>query len=1032
LNSDSRAGLERLVLLSFFLSGFAALIYEVSWLRLAGLYFESTAYSAATVVAVFMTGLALGSYLAGRLARRVGNLLLLYFGLEVLIGLVALAVPWLFGAVRPAFGAVYRSTYDYQVLYHILRILLSSALMLLPAVLMGMTLPVLIEALTRTYSNLAGKAGLLYGLNSAGAAVGATAAGFLLLPSLGTARTTLVAVAVNLGIGLTGYVAVGRTSRPVRAAERPATDMPAVRGFILTGFAVSGFCALAYEIVWTRLMIAAIGPASYSFAAVLSCFILGLAIGSTVYAAVSARIKDRVLSCGLLIVLTGLAATLAALALPALPEAASRLIAGHQASFAAVVAVKYLLAGAVILPLTVFSGALFPAAASAYVREIGRLSERVGRLYAANSVGAIAGSLFAGFVLLPGLGAHRAAVPVIFLELAVGLYIVGKARGVRWAASLAPLPLLAAVLLITSPGADLRLLYGGGYIYFWQYRGAEGSQAPVERRDLLYHEDGPGGTVTVSRTSDGERTFLAIDGKTDGSDDPADMTTQSMLAHLPLVLHGHPEDVLIIGLGTGTTYATALGYPVESVTCVEISPQVVEASRFFYAAYDSTRMVDPRGQVILGDGRSFIFFDKADYDVIIAEPSNPWLSGMGNLFTLEYFNAIRQRLREGGICCQWLHGYRLSPHTFKSVVKTFATVFPHTSLWWVNIAGGDFLLIGSARPPEVELGRIDRAISDHGITNYLNPGGSMSAYSFLRRFVASDLDLRRYAAGGRLVTDDSDFLEYFASRELYTETLDRLHRELALLSRPALDLLPPAQARDTRVQAGLAFYEDNRRAFIEFIYSDSPDDPWTNPVYLAKRSDWLHDEDISVAVGQSMTGYAERLYLDALSTPSGQDRRRLIQNILKGYTEALAFVKPRATDIENLAVLYRDIGEVGAALETINAGLERGYESVAIYEIKGGLLYALARQEIAQSDAAAPPGPAMQSPAVKAYLEEAAAAYRRAAEMEPGNVSHLLNLGAIMRALGDYDGARRCWQRVLAIDPDNDDARRGLATIAGR
>ena len=1035
---EKASGLERLVLVSFFLSGFAALVYEVSWLRLAGLYFESTAYSTSTIVAIFMGGLALGSYLSGRVARRSGDLFLLYFNLEALIGLIALLVPWLFTAVRPLFGLIYRNTYEYGFIYHALRILLSALLMLLPAVLMGMTLPVLIEALTRRYSSLGMKAGLLYGVNGAGAAAGATAAGFVLLPVLGTWRATMVGVAINLAIALVGWTFLGRYPWSWRSAARAAERVVkagrslATRRPIIIAFTVSGFCALSYEIVWTRLLIASIGPASYSFATVLSCFILGLAIGSSVYAALSRRIGNKVFSCGVLMTLTAMAATFAALLLPRLPQVASGLIAGNQGSFSAVVIIKYILAGMVILPLTVFSGALFPAAASAYVPDASRLSERIGRLYAGNSIGAITGSLIAGFILLPAMGAHRAVIPVIMLHLAVGLYIVWRGRGFRWVSLLAPLPAAALVILMLRPAADPRLLYGGPYLYFWQYRGMQGGGVPVEGRSLLYHKDGPGGTVTVSRSSSGARTYLAIDGKTDGSDDPSDMTTQSMLAHLPIVLHGDPAHVLVIGLGTGTTYASALAYPVERVDCIEISPQVIEASKHFYGAYDSTRMRDPRGSITLGDGRSMMFFSDKEYDVIIAEPSNPWLSGMGNLFTAEYFEAMRGRLGEGGVCCQWLHGYRLSAKTFKSVVKTFASVFPHASLWWVNITDGDFLLVGSMHQPAVSLAELDRAIKDHGIRNYYHPEGAMSAYSFLRRFVAADRDLRDYAEEGDMVTDDSAFLEFDASREMYAQVIDRLHRDLSSLSRPAYELLDAADRSDPSVRSRLALYEDNRRAFIEFIYTDSPADPWAHPIYHAKRDDWKQDEDIAVALGQSMTGYAEQLYMDAQNMAPGGRRREMMRNILHGYTEAMSFSPPREMDIENLAVLYRDVGEPAAALEILDAALERGYESVGIQEIRGSLLYRLAIDEVAGAEGdsdSSGPGAERRRAAARDYLERASAAYGRAAELDPTDVSHWLNLGAVMKALGDDDSARECWRRVLRIDPENEGARRGLATL---
>ena len=389
---------DKIVLASFFLSGLAALIYQVSWLRLAGLYFEGTAYAAATVVAVFMGGLALGSYLAGKIAarwsqatnneRRTTNdgLLLLYFNIEALIAAFALAVPFLFRAARPLFGAIYRSCGGEGFLYHLGRLGISTAIMLPAAVLMGLTLPLLIDALTREQSQLSRKSGFLYGVNCLGAALGATLCGFVLLPSLGTLKTTLVGVALNLAIALLGWNALGKypwskgeIGRPKPEVgedsvsdNRPSTvdlEKAKTRPFILVVFSLSGFCALNFEIIWTRILSANIGPASYGFATILACFILGLAIGSSLYAYLERRIRDKVFSCGILLLLAGLAASLATIALPRLPGLAAKLIGESRADFGQLTLSRYLLAAFFVLPLTIFTGALFPAAAASYVRD---------------------------------------------------------------------------------------------------------------------------------------------------------------------------------------------------------------------------------------------------------------------------------------------------------------------------------------------------------------------------------------------------------------------------------------------------------------------------------------------------------------------------------------------------------------------------------------------------------------------------------------------------------------------------------------
>ena len=451
--------LERIVLASFFLSGTAALVYEISWLKLTGLYFEATAYAAATVVAIFMGGLALGSFLAGKLARRVSRvprhgsvlsgdvtsdtrhetrdnpLLFIYFNIEALIGLLALLSPWLFTAARPLFGFFYRAFLGTPIPYHAARVILS-ALILMPAVtLMGVTLPLLVEALTREHSQLSRKSGLLYAINCLGAATGAFLAGFVLLPSLGMMGTILVGVAVNLVIAVGGWAVIGRYPWQGHRAPRstkeidgdsPSTDIEnrhttghgeagaaatvsraqperseggspvpgkGTRPYIMAVFAASGFCSLNYEIIWTRILASNIGPASYSFATILCCFILGLALGSGIYASLAPRIRDKAFSCGVLMLLAALSAVGVTLFLPHLPHLAARLIDDSRASFFALSLAKYLLAGMVILPLTVFSGALFPAAAAAYVRDANHLSRHVGRLYAANSVASIVGRI---------------------------------------------------------------------------------------------------------------------------------------------------------------------------------------------------------------------------------------------------------------------------------------------------------------------------------------------------------------------------------------------------------------------------------------------------------------------------------------------------------------------------------------------------------------------------------------------------------------------------------------------------------------
>ncbi len=1099
--------LEKIVLASFFLSGAAALIYQVSWLRLAGLYFEGTAYAAATVVAIFMAGLALGSFLAGKLTRHQSrvqspesqaasggtettsdeqraasnNLLDLYFNLEALIAIVALLVPLLFTVSRPLFAVIYHAFYGQQSLYHLARILLSTLILLPTVTLMGMTLPLLIEALTREHGQLSRKSGFLYGINCAGAAAGATICGFLLLPNLGTFKTTLVGVAVNLIIAFIGWSTLGRwpftgrkvarlqgckegdasneqlatsnsadapdkaaTGRRGDGASKPDTDSSPVRRFaaspvrtyILPVFALSGFCSLNYEIIWTRILASNIGPASYSFATILCCFILGLALGSAVYAWLAPRIRDKVLSCGILLILAALAAIAVTLFLPRLPLLAANLLSTRKDDFLAVSLVKYLLAAIVILPLTIFSGALFPAAAASYARSASRLSESIGRLYAANSVGSIIGALLAGFVLLPLLSAQRAGLPIIALQLALGLYVIARKRGARITAYFLPLPLAAFILLLVLPGADPKVVFGGSYMYFRQYLKPKLKDLPRGNQDLLYYKDGPGGTVTVLKIQGRSKIFFAVNGKTDGSSEGSDMTTQTLSAHLPLLMHPRAEEVLIIGLGTGTTFATTLLHPIKKTTCLELSPQVVEAAKLFHPFYGGDPLRDHRAKIVIGDGRSYIFFNRENFDVIIAEPSNPWMSGVGNLFTREYFQAMRAKLKPGGIACQWLQGYRLSPDTFKTIINTFAAVFPHVSLWWVNLTEGDFLLLGSDAEYKFSLPFLDEKIEEYRIEKHFYIKRLMTPYTFLRCFVAADDDLRRFAASAEIVTDDNGLLEYVSPRELYVNALPELHAQLAALSTSPLVLLEQEDSRRPEVREKLAFYYKNRRDFINFLYQKGTTHKWGSPQLMDKDKQWRQDEDVSVALTHTLAEFVGRLYEESKKAASQQTANEMMRKALAGYRVSLS-INPNQPDVyPNLAIIYRKLGDLEACKATVDDALARGFKRSELYEVSGEAYFSMAVKNQREGNNLKRTGTRSQVQEqfkrAHAHFLEAADSFRKAIEMNPSNPRYRINLGVTANNLGDKTTAREQFLKALELNPNVEKAAEYLAKIDGK
>jgi spermidine synthase len=351
-------------------------------------------------------------------------------------------------------------------------------------------------------------------------------------------------------------------------------------------------------------------------------------------------------------------------------------------------------------------------------------------IYAVNTSGAIAGALLAGFVFIPWAGLHGTLrlVTVIGAAGAVALLFLGRTQG-RARITAASLAVAVLALGVWLPQWDRLLLSSGAYKYASVMTGPDVRTA-LTAGELLYYREGASATVAVRRVAG--TTSLAIDGKVDASN-AGDMLTQRLLAHVPLLLHEKPRDVAILGLGSGVTLGSALTHPITRADLLEISPEVVEASRFFeeenHGAID-----DPRTRLIVGDGRTHLVLTREQYDVIISEPSNPWMAGIASLFTREFFEAAKARLREGGVLCQWAHTYDISTRDLKSIVATFVSVFPDGTLWLVG--DGDVLLIGSNTPIEPRLAGVATRFARSGVREDLASVGVTSPDHILSLFIA--------------------------------------------------------------------------------------------------------------------------------------------------------------------------------------------------------------------------------------------------------------------------------------------------------
>jgi spermidine synthase len=545
----------------------------------------------------------------------------------------------------------------------------------------------------------------------------------------------------------------------------------------MIAYGLSGFAALSYEVLWTRVLSGSLGTTSYAFTTMLTTFLLGIALGSLWASRQVQAWRDPVRALGLIQAGAGLTALVTTPFLDRLPEAFLSLAESWGMSFGPLQFVRLSLAALTMLPTTLLLGAVFPVA----VRLCGvghdetrSPSRSIGMLYSANTVGAIAGSVLTAFVIAPVLGRQWNLAAAALLNAAVGIALLfalspvpAGARGrARWsvnrtlAAACAALT-LAAVIPARSPW-NLHAMNAGSYAYVHSIGGPEGLRRVLDDSEMLFVRDDSEATASVWRTEQMGREVLAlrINGKVDASTG-SDMLTQDLLGHLPMILHPRPRSALIIGLASGITLGAAARHPVERIDCVEISPAVIEASRLFRKENRDV-LNAPNVRLIVSDGRNHLLVTDEVYDVITSEPSNPWISGMTNLFTKEFFGIVRGRLAPGGIFCQWINLYDLSPEDLRMVLRTFHDVFPTMSAWLLGTS--DLLLLGGEPAETLDLARMHACFAQSGIQEDLRADGIPSHWSLLSLFL-TDGDGAIAAAGpGRRVTDDNLALEYSAPR----------------------------------------------------------------------------------------------------------------------------------------------------------------------------------------------------------------------------------------------------------------------------
>jgi spermidine synthase len=691
-------------------SGVAALIYEIVWFQLLELVIGSTAVSLGILLATFMGGMCLGSLILRRLRVHTIELAIAICGVLVLL-------------LMPYVGSAWSA----------------AACLLPPTLLMGATLP----ALARQ-SEQVSSMGFLYGANIAGGVFGCLLSGFYLLRVYDVATATYVAVAINVAVAALAFLVLTRSaSDPSPAAFSPARKGG---GVVYLAIALSGFCALAAEAIWTRILGLLLGASVYTLSIIVAVFLTGLGIGSGIGSMLCRSLTRPRLALGCCQLLAAGAIAWTAYSLsaslpywPIDPSISRNIWFNFQLDLD-----RALWA---LLPPTLLWGASFPLALAAAAPKGHDTSKLFAKIYAANTLGAIIGALAASLLLVAWVGSQRTEQLLIALSILSGLLLLPR----RWFGAA-----LLISLIYTVPPASKVLVAHGRYAASW-----------VGKGDIVYMGEGLNSSVAVASFPNDVLTFH-VAGKIQASNVPRDMRLQRMLGHLTTLTAANPRSVLVIGCGAGITAgAVSIDPRVERETIVEIEPLVPQAASKYFSEPNFDVLRNPKVQIRIDDGRHYLLTTKEKFDGITIDPLDPWVKGAANLYTKEFYEAMKQHLNPGGTVTMYIQLFETNLDAVKSSVATFFEVFPNGTIWGnpYQGQGHDMVLLGQVEPLRIDLDAMEQRVGyrdDSQMAQSLTEVGMNSPVDLFATYAGRAVDLKPWLSGAAINRDRNLRMQYLA------------------------------------------------------------------------------------------------------------------------------------------------------------------------------------------------------------------------------------------------------------------------------
>ena len=768
VGSGSRQGrgTRSIVLIFFFFSGASGLIYEVVWNRMLTLVFGATVFAVTTVLTVFMAGMALGSFYFGRFIDRRGNPLKVYACLQAGIAVFALLLPLILNGVEAIYIAIHQSLPTSFYKLSLIKFMLCFMALIVPTTLMGGTLPVLSKFFANRMERLGWSIGVLYAINTFGAVLGCFFAGFFLVRGIGVSGTIYLAIAINALIALgTLFLSRGSGSADIpSASEDSVTPEDADRMSSLPGWAgrvallvvaVSGFCALAYEVLWARVLTLFLGSTTYAFTAMLTAFLCGIALGSILLARFIDARKDLLTMLGVVQIGIALSAILLIPVFGELYQIGGRLTRAGWLIFG-----RFALSFLIMLIPTLLMGATFPLVNKIYARSLKRLGRSIGNVYSVNTLGSILGSFSAGFILIPLIGIQRAIVIIAFLNATVGALVVIM-NAVQFASRVNLMRrislLIAAVIVIGIVSILIDL--GQPLTRFTAiFKGQAGMK-------MLFYEEGVDASVTVVEDPEGVRRAF-VDANQAAEDSRWDLPSHSIIGHLPILFHPEPESALVIGFGMGVTSWSISRHDVQ-VDAIEISPGMKKANKYF-AKINNNVLSDPLVNLTIDDGRNYALTTDKKYDMISTGIIHPLVSAnSAGFYTVDFYKICKRILTEDGIMCQWVPLHRVPEEHYKMIIRSFKKVFPHTTIWFKYTP--DFsILIGTPEKLSIDFQDFKRRMENPAVKADLELVNMADPIALLDSFMMDEDTVVQYIGDGPLHTDNRPRMEFFGTQIVNT------------------------------------------------------------------------------------------------------------------------------------------------------------------------------------------------------------------------------------------------------------------------